>query len=613
MFDNQLSEEDVALLRRFEPVVCYTDGEQFYPMDADRYIAASRLCRQCPNDVPEVVVERGVLSAEWLARPWQGTPGTYYYLSFAESLNPAQVLNFYRTSTLRHFHAGAGRLARVGLTARLADMLFSFTLLLRGKVPGGLAADAALRYQKMQAEDEHYCYYGRVVHENGYIALQYWFFYAFNDWRSSFNGVNDHEADWEMITIYVVKDAEGAAQPAWLAYSSHEFRGDDLRRRWDDPEVERYGEHPLVYVGAGSHANYYRSGEYLPVAEVPYTAGLRRVWRRLQRFWRVTLRQGEAYIDLPDLSFIRIPFVDYARGDGVCIGPGQTRTWEIRLLQATATTPAPPWVDGYRGLWGLYTRDPIAGEDAPAGPKYNRDGTVRKMWYDPLGWGGLDKVPPPPATLRVLEEQRKQRHAEQQELQQQIMELTNRLMGLEVESAATQGHIHLQEHTVNLQRQIRDCTEELDLLKARLATNTQVLEGFAMYADQLATGERGSPRAHLRLPQMPSSPADLRLGRLAETWSAVSIGLLLLGFVVITLFFRSAWETGLLVLLGIYFFMEALFRRQVQTLIRYLVVGLALISALVLLYEFFWPVVITLMLLAGLLILVENVREVVKG
>jgi hypothetical protein len=44
-------------------------------------------------------------------------------------------------------------------------------------------------------------------------------------------------------------------------------------------------------------------------------------------------------------------------------------------------------------------------------------------------------------------------------------------------------------------------------------------------------------------------------------------------------------------------------------LIRYLVVSLALLSALVLLYEFFWPIVVTLVLLAGLLIIVENVRE----
>lgn len=601
--------EDIALLRRFEPIFCFTYGEQFFPMDAERYIAVSRLCRQRPNDVAEVLVPRGELNAASLTQLRRDVPGTVYYLSFADSLNPAQVLNFYRTSTLRNFHAGPGRLARVGLIARLADLLFSITLLLRGKVPGGLAADAALRYQAMQTEEERYCYYGRVVRENGYIALQYWFFYAFNDWRSSFNGVNDHESDWEMITIYVVTDEQGEPQPCWLAYSAHDFEGDDVRRHWDDPDIQREGTHPLVFVGAGSHANYYFPGEYLPVGEVPYTAGLLRAWGRIQRFWRVTLRQGNEYSELPDLGFFRIPFVDYARGDGMRIGPGQERAWDVRLLQSTPAQPAPAWVDGYRGLWGLYTRDPIAGEDAPAGPKYNRDGTVRKMWYDSLGWGGLDKVPPPNAIADVLYKQQQRRIEEQSELRQQIADQTARLMGLEMEAEAIRGLPHLQERVTELRRQIRDLSEELDALKAHQATNAQVLESFTVYAGQLAAGERGSPRSHLRLPQVPSSPAELRLGRWAETWSALSIGLLLLGSVVITQFFPGAWQAGLLGLLGVYFFIEALLRRQVQILIRYLVVGLALISGLVLLYEFFWPVVVALMLFIGLLIIAENVRE----
>jgi hypothetical protein len=31
-------------------------------------------------------------------------------------------------------------------------------------------------------------------------------FYPFNNWRSGFFGVNDHEADWEMISIYCSED-----------------------------------------------------------------------------------------------------------------------------------------------------------------------------------------------------------------------------------------------------------------------------------------------------------------------------------------------------------------------------------------------------------------------
>ena len=49
-------------------------------------------------------------------------------------------------------------------------------------------------------------YYGRVTQDGGYIVTQYWYFYAMNDWRSTFGGINDHEADWEQVTIFLVPD-----------------------------------------------------------------------------------------------------------------------------------------------------------------------------------------------------------------------------------------------------------------------------------------------------------------------------------------------------------------------------------------------------------------------
>src|SRR6185312_3054407 len=40
-------------------------------------------------------------------------------------------------------------------------------------------------------------YYGRVVRDGDYVVLQYWLFHVFNDRRSTFAGVNDHEADFD--------------------------------------------------------------------------------------------------------------------------------------------------------------------------------------------------------------------------------------------------------------------------------------------------------------------------------------------------------------------------------------------------------------------------------
>jgi hypothetical protein len=49
---------------------------------------------------------------------------------------------------------------------------------------------------------------------------------------------------------------------------------------------------------------------------------------------------------------------------------------------------------GLPGAWGYDTRDPFGGERAPAGPRYERNGSTRPTWDRPVAWAGLDKVPP---------------------------------------------------------------------------------------------------------------------------------------------------------------------------------------------------------------------------
>src|SRR5690606_9128646 len=135
----------------------------------------------------------------------------------------------------------------------------------------------------------------------------------------------------------------------------------------------------------------------------------------------------------------RVPFVDYARGDGLSLGPGQAVAWDEPCL----LEPAPEWVLRYRGLWGLYARDPLSGENATAGPRYNRNGTVRRAWYDPRGWAGLNKVPwRNEALLRVLSE-RDRLLAEQAKLGGELEETSEKLMGLGVQLAAMRDLPHL--------------------------------------------------------------------------------------------------------------------------------------------------------------------------
>ena len=89
----------------------------------------------------------------------------------------------------------------------------------------------------------------------GMLALQYWLFYAFNDWN------NLHEGDWEMIQlVFAAESARDALSqdPVEVGYSQHEGAE---RAEWDDEKLELVdGRRPVVYPAAGSHAELLRRG-----------------------------------------------------------------------------------------------------------------------------------------------------------------------------------------------------------------------------------------------------------------------------------------------------------------------------------------------------------------
>jgi hypothetical protein len=603
---------DLELLRRFEPVIRYTKGERFFPIDIERYIAQCSLWVQRPNESPELLVPQGELTMEKLVMPRNDGFGAVYFLKF---IDPLDVLELARYSlneavkTITHgesenvFHAGRGRLARVGILSRFLDALFSVTLLMRGRVTGDTAAAAALTYRRMQEEDPSYCYYGRVVRENGWLVLQYWFFYPFNNWRSGFFGVNDHEADWEMISVYCSQEKD-QVQPQWLAYAVHDFFGDDLRRHWMDPEVEKVGDHPVVYSGAGSHASYFQPGEYLAETELPFLSPVVRLINRVRSVWANTLRQGERPLDPNHLHHLRVPFVDYARGDGVSIGPGQTCTWDRAFLN-----PPPQWVKSYRGLWGLYARDPVSGENAPAGPMYNRDGTVRQAWYDPIGWTGLTKVPPPNEALDFLDRQRTRSLETRSKLEQEISLKSSKLAGLGLETAAMEGYPHMAVLHDRNHARLEELSRELNNLRKALTEEDARLDALDWHEARLLVGEPGQLRSHIRRAHQPSTDVDLRLGRLAEAFAAISTTLLLTSIVVLTVFAPQYLLFGLAALIGAIIFIESGFRRQLTRLVASVTVGLAIVSAFILLYQFFWQLIVATALLGGAYILWENIRE----
>jgi hypothetical protein len=607
------TEADIALLRRFEPVVRYTQGERFFPMDAERYVGSCSLWVQQPDQKAVCLIPQSELNLERLAQPHPDAFQAVHYLKLDPPARAEQTdvaPNRVPTDSRAGFRAGLGRLARVGYVSRLTDAIFTLSLLARGRVPGALASRAADLYQQLAAEGESYGYHARAIRQNGWIVLQYWFLYLFNNWRSGFFGANDHEADWEMICVYLSEWPTGEISPEWAAYASHDHSGDEVRRRWDDPELEKVGEHPVIYAGAGSHASYFTAGEYLTELELPFLSPLIRLVAKQHALWHRRLRQFEG----PEVqseqravaNIFRIPFVDYARGDGLAIGPGQDREWaEPHILD-----PAPGWVACYRGLWGLYARDPFSGEDAPAGPMYNRDGSVRRAWYDPVGWAGLDKVPPPATALDMVAVRREALAAQDIELQARIDEKSQELMGLGLEVAAMRGEPHMVQRYEAHQRRIDELAAEVDQLRAEQATGQALIESLQGYAQELEVGEREPVRAHAQRVRRPASGQSLRASRLVEVWAAGSIGLMLLALVWLVLFQQEYLVDGLIAILALFLFLEAAFRGRLTRLVTGVTLGLAIIAALILLYEFLWQMLIVVVVAIGIYILWDNLREI---
>jgi hypothetical protein len=190
--------DDLTLLRRYEPIVCYTQGEQFFPTAIGGYLRGASLWTSRGS---RRLVAEGALDEAGLAHAAETAAGLGLYLRFTE--DPLTAADYRRWRFERPAFRAPGRLARVGLFARVIDSLFDVSLLVRGRVRGGATAIAAAKYQAIHRRDPRYVYYGRVVRVGGYIALNYWFFYAMNPWRSTFYGANDHEADWEQVFVYI--------------------------------------------------------------------------------------------------------------------------------------------------------------------------------------------------------------------------------------------------------------------------------------------------------------------------------------------------------------------------------------------------------------------------
>jgi hypothetical protein len=301
-----------------------------------------------------------------------------------------------------------------------------------------------------------------------------------------------------------------------------------------------------------------------------------------------------------------IPFVDYGRGDRLSVGPGQDREWDPPRLMID---PLPSWVSGYRGLWGLYTQDPFQGEDAPAGPMYDRAKTIGREWYDPVGWAGLDKVPTRTEELDTILKRQADIEARRAGLRSEILKKSSQLKTLGVEAEATRDRSHLRKLHEAQRRRIEELSKEVETLRAESSDDEVLYESLGDYAERLRNGERPPARAHIARAASPVSEAETRAGRVAQLWASISVAVVLLALIGIFTYHRQHLLSALVFAIALFAFVEAGFRRRLTRFIGSVNVGLAVVGAVVLLQHFFWQIIVLTVVVVGLYILWENLRE----
>jgi hypothetical protein len=166
--------------------------------------------------------------------------------------------------------------------------------------------------------------------EPGKLAVQYWFYYTFNNFNDK------HESDWEFAQL--VFDAGSVEQalskpPVEVGISQHE--GGE-RAAWDSDKLEKEGEHPVLYPGSGSHANYYSSALWLGRSA----------------------KQGFGCDDTK--------------------GPSVRTPLEVRVVPSSVTRASDlnAWL-GFAGHWG---QKEAAFNNGPPGPQ------TQNPWLNPITW-----------------------------------------------------------------------------------------------------------------------------------------------------------------------------------------------------------------------------------
>ena len=106
---------DLDLLRQYEPVVCYTKGEMFFPTATDEFVKRASLWLNGPSGYLNELVPEGDLNLDKLAEYDEVPPNHTLYLRLVEKPLTGSAYQRWLSRPDRVNFKAAGRLARVPL------------------------------------------------------------------------------------------------------------------------------------------------------------------------------------------------------------------------------------------------------------------------------------------------------------------------------------------------------------------------------------------------------------------------------------------------------------------------------------------------------------------
>jgi hypothetical protein len=262
-------------------------------------------------------------------------------------------------------------------------------------------------------------------------------------------------------------------------------------------------------------------------------------------------------------------------------------------------------------MWGLYAQDPISGENAPGGPMYERDGSPRPSWFDPLGFAGLDRVPPPPVEIEALQAECAVLEGRQQELAQRVPEETSALQESGIRLQSMRGSPHLAAESIQLEARVGAQAAQLRDMRREHSANEAVLEGLRRRIERRQAGVVDDARAHITQAAQPVPPAAMRFNGAAELWAALSISLLLIGLAVLILASpANVWSEGIILVIA-FIVGESVLRGSFIRTVNRLAVIAALVAIVVLFAEYWKFAVVGLLLWLAVFLLYQRFRELV--